>query len=234
MPASSERFTSSAALQYYQLLPSLDELVTYIQQKICLTLDSDCQAKAASLAIANYLDVDYDSISHALVVKLFRYQPPALGTWNEKMIKTGASSKVEVGVLANEKAIEPEELSLGGFLTVIGKDTKPSTELIPFHTLYFHSPRLSFRSNPFLVSFTPSPIDARCWYSVSQFPSYSHRTPSLSQSQISISSYAASLSKLRPARLPHATIHLVSRQISALFPALSRVKKPPRSPFCHR
>ena len=39
--------------------------------------------------------------------------------------------KVEVGVLAIEKATQPEELSLGGFLAVLGEDTKPSTQDYP-------------------------------------------------------------------------------------------------------
>lgn len=194
MTASSERFTSSAALQYYQLLPSLDELVTYIQHKICLASDSDCQAKAASLAAATYLDVDYDSISHTLVVKLFRHQPPALGSWNEKFVKSGASSKVEVGVLTNEKAIELEDLSLGGFLTVIGKDTTPSTELTPFPAFYLHSPRIPLRSNPFLISFSPSPIYARLRHGISQFSSKTYGASSLSPSQISINIHATPVS----------------------------------------
>jgi hypothetical protein len=138
LPTFSERFTSSAALQYYQLLPSLKELVTYIQLKICSAADSACQTKAASLIVADYLDIDYDSISHALVLNVFRHQPPELGTWNEKFTRSGASSKVEVGVLTSERAVEAEELTLGGFLTVVGKDTKPSTPLTPISNAYLH------------------------------------------------------------------------------------------------
>ena len=37
----------------------------------------------------------------------------------------GDKAKVEVGVLANEVPTEPEELKLGGWLTVVGEDEKP-------------------------------------------------------------------------------------------------------------
>ena len=36
----------------------------------------------------------------------------------------GGKKKVEVGVLANEVPTEPEELKLGGWLTVVGEDEK--------------------------------------------------------------------------------------------------------------
>jgi hypothetical protein len=42
------------------------------------------------------------------------------------------NSRLEVGILSVEKAIQPEELSLGGFLTVLGENTKPSPTLFSF------------------------------------------------------------------------------------------------------
>ncbi len=42
------------------------------------------------------------------------------------------NSRLEVGILSVEKAIKTEELSLGGFLTVVGEDTKPSPTLFSF------------------------------------------------------------------------------------------------------
>ena len=46
-----------------------------------------------------------------------------------------AANRIEVGVLANETPTEPEELSLGGFLTVIGEDEKPSPQALPVFVL---------------------------------------------------------------------------------------------------
>ena len=122
----SERFASSAAYQYYEVLPSLKDFVTYIQQKLCAQHNS-CQAKADALNNADYVDIDYDTISQSLVLNAFRHTSSGSPTWNEQISIQDGSAKVEVGVLANEKPTKPEELSLGGFLAVLGEDTKPST-----------------------------------------------------------------------------------------------------------
>lgn len=67
--------------------------------------------------------MDFDAISQVLAVKSFQPSSPEK-LWNDEIKAEGA--KVEVGVLANEQATEPETLSLGGFLTILGEDTKPS------------------------------------------------------------------------------------------------------------
>ena len=123
----SERFASSAAFQFHHLLPSLADLISYIQQKICSPSDPPCHAKAATIRSADYLDIDYDTISQSLVLSVFHHASPGSGVWDESLQKVGGSANVEVGVLANEKPTEPGHLSVGGFLTVIGEDTKPST-----------------------------------------------------------------------------------------------------------
>lgn len=127
----SERFATSSAFQYHQLLPSLAELKSYVQQKICSASDLSCHAKAVALHSADYLDIDYDAISQSLVLSVFRHASPSSGIWDETLRKVVGSANIEVGILANEKPTEPERLSLGGFLTVIGEDTKPSTSLFP-------------------------------------------------------------------------------------------------------
>jgi hypothetical protein len=53
---------------------------------------------------------------------------------------------MEVGILSVAPAQEPEELSLGGFLTVVGEDTKPSPTLFSFPARH-HSLLQSFISN---------------------------------------------------------------------------------------
>lgn len=126
----SERFASSAAYQYYKLLPSLKELVTYIQQKVC-GQDDSCKVKANALNHADYLDMDYDTISQSLVLNAFWHVSPHSDTWEDKISIRQGSTKVEVGVLANEKPTQPEELSLGGFLAILGEDAKPSTQYGP-------------------------------------------------------------------------------------------------------
>lgn len=73
--------------------------------------------------------MDYDSISHALTISTFWSQPPERNGWVEEIRrhKGARSERVEVGLLANERALDPEDLSLGGFLAVVGEDSKLST-----------------------------------------------------------------------------------------------------------
>ena len=97
-----------------------------MKQKICAN-DEKCKARLESLRSVDHLDIDYDTISQSLSASAFWHAAPTLGTWNERIESRGRSAKTEVGVLANEKATQPELLSLGGFLTVLGKDKKLST-----------------------------------------------------------------------------------------------------------
>lgn len=120
-------------------MPTLKDLITYIQLKICPPHDEECLDKASSLSAVDYLDIDYEAISQSLVLSAFRHEPPYPGTWTAKFQKSGESAKIEVGVLASEKSAEPEELSLGGFLTTIGESTKPSRQSSsPFVPPFFH------------------------------------------------------------------------------------------------
>ena len=97
-----------------------------MHQKICPEKDESCRLRAASIKSADYLDIDYDAISQSLVLSAFWHSPPLAEAWDERIDNSQASIKVEVGVLANEKPTEPEELSLAGFLAVVGEDRKPS------------------------------------------------------------------------------------------------------------
>ena len=124
IPVLSERFASSSAFQYHQLLPSLANFFTYVTRKICASQASPCLTRAAAIPFADFVDIDFDSISQALVMKAFRHRPADVATWNEHIQSIGGH-RVEVGVLANEKATEPESVSMGGFLTVLGEDEIP-------------------------------------------------------------------------------------------------------------
>ena len=72
------------------------------------------------------MDIDYDAISHALLIAAYWERGPDGGAWNEKIENSG-DERVEVGVLNEERADEKEEIKLGGWLTVVGDDDKPST-----------------------------------------------------------------------------------------------------------
>ncbi|KAL1628567.1 protease B nonderepressible form [Neofusicoccum ribis] len=127
-PILAERFSMSASSQYHNLLPSLHNLVTYISEKFC-SMDA-CRDKASTLLFADYVDFDFDTISHALIINAFWAEGPAEGgMWNEE-VSRGKADTMEVGVLNNEVPIEPEELSLSGFLTVVGDDTKATPDWV--------------------------------------------------------------------------------------------------------
>lgn len=121
----SERFASSSAYQYYEDISSLSDLVVYIQQTICAN-DQSCKVKADALESADYLDFDYDTISQSVVVSAFWHAGTLSGKWDEYIDNRNGSVKVEVGILANQKPTNAGELSLRGFLVVLGEDEKPS------------------------------------------------------------------------------------------------------------
>ena len=128
----SERLSSSTSLQYFELLPSLGDLVTYIQKKLCPKGFKACLQEAARIGTAHCVDVDYDTTSQSLTLRT--YHGPAVSSeldktprvWDEKITEYAGSVATEIGILNEEVATEPEELSLGGFLVTLGKDVKPS------------------------------------------------------------------------------------------------------------
>ncbi|KAI9881334.1 MAG: protease B nonderepressible form [Pleopsidium flavum] len=148
----SERFASSSSWQYHHLLPSLSDLIIYIEQNICSSTDQTCHSRASSLRAASYLDIDYDTISQVVVSSAFWPQPPNSDSWNERIQNLEGTHQVEVGVLASEKPTEPEELTLGGFLTVIGEDDKANPTLFSFPSR--HHPLSNSSQGTYSSSFT--------------------------------------------------------------------------------
>ncbi|KAL6713062.1 protease B nonderepressible form [Lecanora helva] len=127
----SERFASSATYQYYNSLPSLQNFVIYIKEKLCAR-DALCESAAERLLYADYFDFDFDTISQSATLSAFWHKNPAAEVWTEDLDNRHGSIKLELGVLANQKPTQPEELSLGGFLAVVGEDTKPNPTLFSF------------------------------------------------------------------------------------------------------
>ena len=87
--------------------------------------------EAAAVSYASYVDLDFDVISHAVPVTAFwsaGIDGPAARTTPTTW---GVGGRVEVGVLVEEDAdAEAEEdIKMGGLLTVLGEDEKPSKPL---------------------------------------------------------------------------------------------------------
>ncbi|KAK5090007.1 protease B nonderepressible form [Lithohypha guttulata] len=131
----SERFASAAALQYYSLLPSLEKLVTWIQEHVCPPSGVGCRHNAALLNSASYVDIDYDSISHALTFAAFWSEPPTTtmgmvegwqtyNNWNI-LVDPSPSDRNEVGILKASPGSEAAQIEMEGILTVVGEDNSP-------------------------------------------------------------------------------------------------------------
>lgn len=97
-----------------------------MDEKICRRLGEECYQKSAELLTANYLDVDFDALSQSLTLRMFHDRNSSTHGWTRAISNPWKDSRVEVGVLASEKSTEPESLSLGGLLTILGEDEKPS------------------------------------------------------------------------------------------------------------
>ncbi|PBP28736.1 protein pbn1 [Diplocarpon rosae] len=131
---SSDRFSHSAAWQYYSPLPTLLDFTSYLTHKLCASRSFNsglsCNSRVQALLSASTLDLDFDTISH--VVTLSAFFAPQTQALSLSKTTSLSSSRMEVGILSVEKALETEELSLGGFLTVLGESTKPAPTLFSF------------------------------------------------------------------------------------------------------
>ncbi|KAI4726762.1 PIG-X-domain-containing protein [Aureobasidium sp. EXF-10728] len=132
----SERFAMSAKYQYYKPLARLTRFIGYLSSALCEPSDAVCHAQITSLAQASSLDIDYDTISHALRVNAYWDWAVAAdgtqGVWDETLRLQPSSDALEVGILNVEKPTEEGEIALSGLLTVVGEDTKPSATMFSF------------------------------------------------------------------------------------------------------
>ncbi|KAF1933685.1 PIG-X-domain-containing protein [Didymella exigua CBS 183.55] len=134
MPMLSERFTMSTALQYYSPFSGDDWMASSISRWI--------EGMTASADTPSYVDIDYDSISQAVVCTVVWSNKPSDG-WTDKYSapEEGSDSTVEIGVLSHEANTDPEDYQFGGFLTVLGRDDKPKPTR--FQTPTRHYPLLN-------------------------------------------------------------------------------------------
>jgi hypothetical protein len=127
MPILSERFSMSASSQYYSSLPSIESSIEHFSNLICLGYRDKCEILFNAMRSAAYLDVDYDTITRALVVNVGWSSAPRGSSWNEEIYRGEKDGTIEIGVLNHEPNPDPEDIQFGGFLTVLGQDGAPST-----------------------------------------------------------------------------------------------------------
>ncbi|KAF2026085.1 PIG-X-domain-containing protein [Setomelanomma holmii] len=129
MPILSERFSMSASSQYYSFLPSISKTVNSLSDLVCQGWDAACEILFTGTKAAAYMDVDYDTITRALVVNVGWPSSPEGGSWDEKIYRNEKDATIEIGVLTHETNPDPEDIQFGGFLTVLGQDASPSIYL---------------------------------------------------------------------------------------------------------
>ncbi|GAB1212139.1 protease B nonderepressible form [Aspergillus terreus] len=117
-----------------------ENLVTYLQHKACASADEDCLRRVAGLLVADSVDVNYDSISHALTISGYWSRTPPKGWTEEVRAREAGKGQIEVGLLGTEKAIEPEEIQMGGVLAVVGKEDELKPTLFSFPSRHHHLP----------------------------------------------------------------------------------------------
>lgn len=146
---------------------------------------------------------------------MFRHELSAPRKWNEK-VQMG-KAEVEVGVFANEKPIESEELSLGGFQAVVGEDKKLSRESMD---IFCHPPANLPFSDPVRFSFPsrhhPSPKTSGTTYKTT-FPLPTGLHPTLRLSFPSTS--------MRPP-LSYCALHTYLTLPSVVFPDKYQLSSP--------
>lgn len=138
-PVLSERFASTPSYQYY-FPPTIRQRTSEIFLKeVCSGQSSslgDCSPLLEELKYADYIDVDFDAISHAVTLTAFwsadsAIDAPSIAQRRQRTIKKlKVDDRIEVGVLTPETSKEPEQLSLGGYLTVIGENDHPGIRFL--------------------------------------------------------------------------------------------------------
>ncbi|KAL1957662.1 hypothetical protein VTO42DRAFT_5639 [Malbranchea cinnamomea] len=127
----SSSVASTRSVQFYQLIPSLENLVTYIQQKICRQEDHVCYEYASTLEFADYADIDYEATSSFLSITSYWSQAPHEEGWRDNH-KFRGEGRVEVGILTMQEPTGPAELRVGGFLAVVGENESLKPTLFSF------------------------------------------------------------------------------------------------------
>lgn len=132
----SERWASTPSYQYYSHPTGRQRLGEIFLKEACdgpANGLADCSSILDELQHADYVDVDFDAISHAVTMTAFWSSASAsvssriAGRKERPIKKLRADDRIEVGVLAPELAKEAEQLSLGGYLTVIGENDHPGS-----------------------------------------------------------------------------------------------------------
>ncbi|KAF2012773.1 PIG-X-domain-containing protein, partial [Aaosphaeria arxii CBS 175.79] len=147
LPVLSERFSMSASNELYFHLPKLSGLIQFFQF-LCPMSPPACKVETTKLHSASYLDIDYDAISHAVVLTAFWAKSPDAAGWTETIKLPGQADPIEIGVLNREANPDPEDIQYAGFLTVLGQDKKPKPTLFQAPSRHYPLPSPNINNLP--------------------------------------------------------------------------------------
>ncbi|RAR06666.1 pig-x-domain-containing protein [Stemphylium lycopersici] len=152
----------SASSQFYAHVGEIGEMASSFQRNLCGDkAGAYCVQMVAEMVKARYIDVDYDTISRAVVVTAgWPHADESEKSWNDEIRPPSQDATVEIGVLSSEGNADPEDIQFGGFLTVLGQDDHPKPTR--FQTPTRHYPLLAPSKNP-----TATPILHPLTYSTS-------------------------------------------------------------------
>jgi hypothetical protein len=141
LPTLSERFSMSAALQYYSFLPSVQDIISRLSDQLCGGSDRVCKILSHDLSTSSYIDIDYNTIDRTVIVNAGWPSAPDENGWTETISRKadGMDGTTEIGVLTQEPNPDPEDIQFGGFLTVLGLKSEPSKPS-PIPILLLHNP----------------------------------------------------------------------------------------------
>ncbi|RPA71760.1 PIG-X-domain-containing protein [Ascobolus immersus RN42] len=101
------------------------------------TSKASCLQATSQLSTADSIEITYTKSTGTIVVSALWTSSPE-GTWNSAL--TPASHRHEVGVLDERRALEPNEIALGGVIAVLGDSKELSETLLSFPAHHFSHP----------------------------------------------------------------------------------------------
>lgn len=138
-------------LQFYDPLPSVSKFAEYLNQISCSELSSHlseyCIDRVNTLKTASTLDISLLFKSNTATISSFTsFQKKILSLQIPNELISEFKARYEVGLLTKHQSRGPEEMSLGGFLIVLGTDVTPTPTVFSFSSRH-HSSNDSFKSS---------------------------------------------------------------------------------------
>jgi len=117
--------TASNTHHHYSLEPPLGVQIPALGDKLCPHTDDACHQLIKAVPSASYFDIDFDQSTDIMTINMYWANGRSNQAWNE-VVDFPHHERVEVGVLNRESTEERDEIKMGGWLTVLGHDLKPS------------------------------------------------------------------------------------------------------------